>query len=112
MAEGTDISFTGDGLRRGGQLATTTAGDAGTVADLIAAIPIDGAAFGQLPAAAALGTALTAFRDGHAELGRQVQSAHVELAGRAAGTAQGGDQMVRDTSAQASSVPTGPGFAP
>ena len=108
MAGGTDISFTGDELRRGGLRAASTADAAGTIADLIAAIAIDGAAFGQLPAAAALGTALTAFRDGHAELGRQVQSAHVELAGRAADTAHGGDQMVRDTAALAGSVPIAP----
>jgi hypothetical protein len=112
MAGGTDISFTGDELRRGGQLASTTADAAGTIADLIATISIDAAAFGQLPAAAALGTALSAFRDGHAELGRHVQTAHVELAGRVAGTAQGGEEMVRHTTAQAGAVPTGPGFAP
>jgi hypothetical protein len=112
MAGGTDITFTSDRLRNGGQWASATADAAGAVAGLIAAVPVAGAAFGQLPAAAALGTTLTAFRDGHAELGRQVQAAHVELAGRAATAAGGGDQMVQDTTAQAGSVSPPPGIAP
>ena len=68
MAGGTAIAFTGEGLCNGGQRASATSDAAGSVADLIAAIPVVGTAFGQLPAAAALGTTLTAFRDGHAEL--------------------------------------------
>ena len=63
------------------------------------------AAFGQLAAAAALGTSLAAFRDGHAELGRQVQAVHASLAGRAAGAAGDGDRMVDDTTATARGVP-------
>lgn len=112
MAGGTDIAFTGDGLRTGGQSASATADAAGAVAGQIAGIPVVGAAFGQLPVAAALATTVTALRDGHAELGRQVQAAHVELAGRAAAAARDGAGMVHDTSAEAGSVPLPSGAVP
>ena len=112
MPERTDISFTSDGLRTGARLASATADAAAGVTAQIDAIEIDAAAFGALPAAAAVGTALAAFRDSHAELSRQVQLRHADLAGRAAGTASGGDQLVRDTSATARTVPVVPGIAP
>jgi hypothetical protein len=101
----TDVRFDGDGLRDGGREASAVADAAAAVAGLIAGITIDGAAFGALPEAATLGTVLTAFRDDHAALGRQVQAAHGALADRAAGAAGEGDRMVRDTTAQARSVP-------
>jgi hypothetical protein len=82
---GSDILFESDGIRDGGRHATAVADAAGAVAEFVAGIAVDPAAFGRLPAASALGTSLAAFRDGHAELGRQVQAAHVDLAGRAAG---------------------------
>lgn len=85
MTAGSDISFTSAGLRRGGALSDTTGDAAGAVARAIAGIVVDGAAFGQLPAAASLGAALAAFRDGHAELGRQVQAAHAAGGGHGAG---------------------------
>jgi hypothetical protein len=109
MAGHTDISFTSDGLRHGGRMASSTADAAGAVARQIAVIQIDAAAFGQLPATASLGTALSAFRDGHAELSRQVEAAHADLAGRAGGVAVDGDGMVQDTAATAGAVP---GYAP
>ena len=112
MPEGTDISFVSDELRNGGRMSSATAEAADGVAAQIAGILIDGAAFGGLPAAASLGTALSAFRDDHAELSRQVQAVHVSLAGRAAGAAGDGDAMVRDTSAEAGAVRSSvPGIA-
>jgi hypothetical protein len=106
MPEHTDISFTSDGLRNGGRLASDTADTAEGVARQLAGVRITGAAFGGLPAAAALASALTAFRDGHAELSRQVQAGHAGLAGRAAGAAGDGDRMVQDTGAAAGAVHT------
>jgi len=105
MPAGGDILFDGDGLRDGGRHASAVAEAADAVAGRIAGVAIDPAAFGQLAAAAALGTSLAAFRDGHAELGRQVQAVHASLAGRAAGAAGDGDRMVDDTTATARGVP-------
>jgi hypothetical protein len=104
VPEGSDIRFESDGLRDGGRHASAVAEAAAAVAGQIAGVVVDPAVFGQLPAAAALGAALAAFRDGHAELGRQVQAAHAALAGRAGGTAGDGDRMAADTTAVAQGV--------
>lgn len=106
MSTGGDVAFSSQELGRGGRLAAATGTAAESVAGELAGIAIEAAVFGRLAAAGELGVGLSAFRDGHAELTRQVQAAHADLAQRSAASAADGDRMVRDTTARAAAVPT------
>jgi hypothetical protein len=55
---------------------------------------IDAAVFGQVDQVGPLVAALTAVRDDAAELGRQVQARHADLAQRTAGVAAGGVRKI------------------
>ena len=82
-------------------MAADTADAAAAVAERVAGVVIDAAVFGEVAQAAALGAGLVAVRDGAAELGRQLQRVHADLAGRAGAVAGAGDQLTQETSARA-----------
>jgi hypothetical protein len=104
---GVDLCFATDGVRAGAGLSAATAATAGGVADRVAGIVVDAAMFGQVDQAGPLAAATAELRDDAAQLGRQVQARHGELAVRAAEVAGAGEQLVAATAGVAGSVDAG-----
>jgi hypothetical protein len=98
---GVDLCYATGEVRGGAATAAETAEMAGAVAERIAGVVIEVAVFGEVAQAAVLGAGLVAVRDGAAELGRQLQRVHADLAARAGAVAQAGDQLTQETSARA-----------
>lgn len=101
MADRVTVGVLVGGLEQGAAVAAATADASAVVVQRLAAVSLDGAAFGQVDRAGPLAAVLGLFVSGVGYMGQRVTERHADLSRRAGTTAGQGDQMISTTTAVA-----------